>query len=235
MIKGYFRCLSCLWKKPLLEDQYGTLQEGQYNPHQINNLTNLVEQSRVISQEKEEELHYKLTNVAPVTIVENITKCKRVSNCQHDTCDFGPMVKTIRQVRSECKDYADQYSAILDEHLPKIKKRDEHIQKLKYTLNDRNKEIEEKDQVISDLNEQIQVNINNLTNHINWYKVNYQRLLDENEFIKNDNAFLLRSQNFHKDQSTKLRTRLASVPEDEEHVLGDTESTFPQQFGTYSQ
>ena len=152
-----------------------------------------------------------------------------MSNCQHDTCDFGQMVKTIKQVRADCQSYSEQYSSIIDEHFPKIKKRDDQIEKLKHVLNGRNKEIEEKDQVIFNLNNQIQANfcnITNLNNHINWYKENYQRLLDENES-------LVRSHTFHKNQSTKLRTRLASVPED--RVSASTESTFQQQFDTYSQ
>lgn len=230
---GYFRYLSCLGKKPLLDDQHGNLEEdhsAQYNLHQINYLTSLVEQSKVIIQEKEDELEdlrYKIANITPVTVVENITKCKQVSNCQHDTCDFGPIVKTIKQVRTESQDYYYQYSAVVDEY----------IQKLKHALNDRNKEIEERDQVILNLNNQIQANfdnMNNLNNHIDWYKENYQRLLDENEYIKNDNQTLLRSKTFHKNQSTKLRTQLASVPENI-RVSANTESKFQPLSGMYSQ
>lgn len=146
------------------------------------------------------------------------------------------MVKTIKQVRVDCQSYSEQCSSIIDDHFPKIKKRDGQIHKLKHVLNGRNKEIEEKDQIIFNLNNQIQANfgdITNLNNHINWYKENYQRLLDENEFIKADNESLMRSHTFHKNQSTKLRTRLASIPED--RVSASTESTFQQQFDTYSQ
>lgn len=247
MMKGCCMLTSCFKKKPLLDDQYGDIQEGHIKylenevrfKNEINDLTNMVEQSKVIIKDYEielDELRYKLANIPPRTITEEITKCKRVSNCQHDTCDFGPMVKTIKQVRADCQSYSEQYSSIIDEHFPKIKKRDDQIQKLKHVLNGRNKEIEEKDQVIFNLNNQIQANfgnITNLNNHINWYNENYQRLLDENEFIKADNESLMRSHTFHKNQSTKLRTQLASVPED--RVSASTESTFQQQFDTYSQ
>ena len=155
MMKGCCMLTSCFKKKPLLDDQYGDIQEGHIKylenevrfKNEINDLTNMVEQSKVIIKDYEielDELRYKLANIPPRTITEEITKCKRVSNCQHDTCDFGPMVKTIKQVRADCQSYSEQYSSIIDEHFPKIKKRDDQIQKLKHVLNGRNKEIEEK-------------------------------------------------------------------------------------------
>jgi chromosome segregation ATPase len=192
------RCFSCLRKKPLLDDYYDNIQEGHLlYKKEIKSLTSMVEQSKVIIRDYElelDELRYTLANIKPVTIVEEITRCKRVTKCQHDTCDFEPMVSTIKKVRADCQSYSEQYSSIIDEHSPKIKKKDDQIRQLQYTLSSRNKEIDDKTAVITELNVYIEDNlntINGLNNHMMLYKENYQRLLDENEFIKKDNTYLI--------------------------------------------
>ena len=124
-------CFPCFKRSSMLYEQYDSLQEN-YDYYQIS------------GDELKDDKNI-LNSVTPI-------KCTQISNCQHDTCDFGVIIKTLE----ESKDYSD---------------------KLNCSLNDMNKELEQSNQVIFNLNNQNQSNldnINNLTNHINWYRENIQ-------------------------------------------------------------
>ena len=133
---------SCFKKKELLLE----------NDYEINNLNNLIRQYKSIIGDYESEineLRCKLNIITPSDIVKDILSCKRSYCCQHENCDFGPII-----VR--CQEYEDKYNAFMSE-------RDEN-----YELNNR---------IQMDSN-----TMNNMNNKIFWYKENYQKLLDKNEF-----------------------------------------------------
>jgi hypothetical protein len=67
------------------------------------------------------------------------------------------------------------------------------IKKLQYDLNISQDMTIDKDLIIYNLNNRIEIisdNMINMNNNILWYTENYQQLLDDNNFLRNDNKYI---------------------------------------------
>jgi chromosome segregation ATPase len=236
---------SCFKKEPLLDNQFSGLREGnQYQQDnsnyliEIENLEKLLKESRTLNETYEKnisDLQHKLNNIEPKVVIENIKSCKRVSNCNHETCDYEPMIKSIRELRSNYDQLKTEYTELLHEHTHNTETNNKKIMNLQHVCNTHRKRLENKDQIILELNNQImhdEKKIRSQQNSIHVYKIKCEKLEDEINNIKQDNNYLYKSRQRYKEKTSKLTQKLSSVPED--HVLEDTASMSLPQSDKYS-
>ena len=88
------------------------------------------------------------------------------------------IIKNILSCKTvfSCEHESCDFSVIIKEYTDKINFKDNEIKKLQYNF---------------------LTNIYNLNNEISWYTKNYQKLLDYNELLKNDNRILVNSLEQH--------------------------------------
>ena len=108
---------------------------------------------------------------------------------------------------SKCQHTSCDFSPILNH-------KEDRIQKLENILYMR-------DSVILYLNERIKYNENSL----NYYSENYQLLINQNKFLRDDNEFLVNSKLYSKKRTERFRMNLSVVPE--HGVFQDKKTIFP--------
>lgn len=140
-----------------------------------------------------ENTNFLQTNVyQPETIMydQNITKCGCISLCKHSDCDFNLMITTIKSLRKELKEIKDSY-----------------------LLGDYKQYLESKETIIVELNNNIRVKdklIRNLQKSNVWYEQHKKVLEVDIKYYQNSVTVLSKLQKFYKNESKKLKLRLAS-------------------------
>lgn len=204
--------------KKLIDNEFKIVDGIQYSnminkyENEIKELELILDQTKKIISDYEiqlKELDAQLEK-RPIKIVkESIQFCKRHSKCKHISCDFNPMLTTIKEVRDDLSKIEKLYNSLLNDYNNQTRLYTEKIQKQNCSLNEYKNKLEENSRVI--------VNLNEIVNRYDKY---IQQISFENQMIRNYNEKLSAEYEFLNSVKNKtIQIKLESIPEDKPILL----------------
>ena len=214
---------TCFKSSEKIDNEHKIIEGVKYSDtikkyeNEIKDLELMLNQAKEIIYKYEiqiKELDDYIKNKPVKKIKESLQSCKSVPDCQHISCDFNPMLTTIKQLKDELSEFKKLYNSSLEDYNNKTRSYTETIKQKNYSLNIYKNKLEETKNIIYTLNDIVEK-----------YNKYIQQLSFENQMFRNYNQKLIAEYDFLNNSLNNKITRpkkLECIHEDKPMFLSYT-------------